>query len=391
MSQHQNKKLDSPVIAAIVTGVFLVIATIVTGIFSLLSPKDNPPSSECSASVPERTYLYGTDPHYYQLDTFFSSLNCETIQDTTIYDTFRKDIYFKALSRLENKIPHSIDPDYFIKDSKKIIIDAKGQPRVDVPGFNNLIGVFKDGIKKGTNGNMEYYVITRIPKRARDLYPEGYERISRIIDQAWNGSEQDLNVIYEIIKNDEGIERKIKVIAVEYKLYLLLIKDYLFLRLADIPVELPPEFPKAEYELTSEQELVLRLITLSWIEEQIKRPYNKGKKFIILCKGSSTAEPVQSPIPYNMSGCWNPNNTPVYLEDKYDCQHINNTIQATKGDTDGNIQLSYARAYSGISYIQNNLFSLGDERKEKLKNISFAYQGLGVKDKRTIVIELIEQ
>ncbi|HMP26291.1 MAG TPA: hypothetical protein PKC76_19335 [Saprospiraceae bacterium] len=391
MSQHQNKKLDSSVIVAIVGGVFSVIVAVVTGIFSLSPLKNNHPSSECSASVHERPYHYGIDPHYYQLDTFFFTLNCETIQDTTTYDTFRKNRYFTILVGLKNKIPHSIDPDYFIKDSKKIIIDAKGQPRVDVPGFNNLIGVFKDGIKKGSNGNMEYYVITRIPKRARDLYPERYENISKIIGEPWNDSEQDISAIYKIITSEAGIKSEIKVIAEEYKLYLLLIKDYLFLRLADIPVELPPEFPKAEYELTDEQELVLRLITLSWIEEQIKRPYNKGKKFTVLCKGSSTAERVQSPIPYNMSGCWNQNNTPVYLGDKYDCQRINNTIQTTKGDTDGNIQLSYARAYSGIAYIQNNLFSLGDERKEKLKNISFAYQGLGVKDKRTIVIELIEQ
>lgn len=399
MSQQQSKKPNSSnsnVKGQIIATAGVIIVAIVTGVFGLLDePPTDPKPPTCNLRIGDSIHEHGIDPHYYQLDTFFYSLDCITVQDTAAFVSFKQVKYFQALDSLKkkNKVPHSIDLDYFIKDSKDIVF-AKGQPRVGgIPGFHNLIAVFKDGIKKDSNGMMGYYIITRIPKRARDLYPSPYEELYKIINEKLEGGEHDLDSIYELISKiskDERIKQKITAIAVEYKLYLFLIKDYLFLQLADMMGSTEMEFPKAEYELTYEQEFALRFL-ISALEKKLEAPYNNDKKFTILCKGSSSPEPVQNSISYNMPGCWDQNSTTVYLGQKHKCQPIGQYIQPIAKDKDGNLQLSYARAYSGISYLQENLFSSGDDRAEKLKNISFAYQGLGVKDRRTIVITLIEQ
>lgn len=396
MNQQQNKKpnsSDSNVKVQIIATAGVIIVAIVTGVFGLLgeSPTDPKPPT-CNPRIYDSIHEHGIDRHYYQLDTFFYSLDCITVQDTAAFVSFKQVKYFQALDSLKkkNKVPHSIDLYYFIKHSKDVVFTG-GQPRVRIPGFNNLIAVFKDGIKKDSNGMMAYYIITRIPKRARDLYPSPYEDLYKIINENLEGGEHDLDSIYELISKDERIKQKITAIAVQYKLYLFLIKDYLFLQLADM-MDSPKikDFPKAEYEFTQEQEFALRFL-ISALEKKLEAPYNKDKKFTILCKGSSSPEPVQNSISYNMPGCWDQDSTPVYLGQKHKCQPIGQYIQPIAKDKDGNLQLSYARAYSGITYLQENLFSSSDSRAEKLKKISFAYQGLGVKDRRTIVITLIEQ
>lgn len=280
------------------------------------------------------------------------------------FNNYRKKAMQKALSSIEFPINININKLLQIQqnsyDKNKLLNEEYFVNKILAP-VEEIYSYEVNDICK-----MSYALRLRTPKDANLFFPKDLNQFiknaiikcpefSRIRE---NSLERKINLadIYKCLKDDEDFYKDLKEKLTKYeKLF-----EYVDFGFPDlISKESNIYFASGEYKINGLYAMIISFILDSFEETIVK---SGNKKYKIQAIGYTDTTPVTSIIPYFDGSGYSENLSPIIVG-----QEVNKI-----GDSiTENFELSYARAYSAINYIMNNI----DQDLVKRFDIDFEYVG----------------
>lgn len=339
------------------------------------------------------------ESQYLSADTqfFHVSTSTETIdfssKDTSIstedfFNEIQLPTFYKALDELKPKIIVPVNEPLLLEYLKKA--NEEGSLLTDKKITGNLITIreyFPEEtikLKIPDVCEFEYKVELLTPENIENLLPR---KVYQTITQALNLCSEfqkalknplnepvNLSEIYKCLEDNPEFLNELKKIIEDYETYFKIVDTGLNWLISDNKIY----FEKGEYKISG----VYAIIIDKLLKEYEKFIRNNPDQYIITCVGFADPSPIDSKygIKYLSYGYFDPNSKPIPYKNGISLggERIESFI---KGNNLGNEKLSYARAFSGIQYIEDNF-------NEKLKNderikIDFHYKGEGVDVEQT--------
>ena len=361
-----------------------ILAAII-GMFTIRCDKEiiTPPAPYCNVTIDNKPLLnIDLAPEFYHIysdEIILDSYSLSEKGANDHFDSIRTATFKQLVEKAKKKFPFPIDEDLFESyqeeyySNRKLVNTEKG--------MDNLLK-FKEKIVHSEDSKKCTYTITLYsPKMKMDVLPMAqiilpYVESTTAFKHFNSNLSVNISLVVEELLANEKLERQ---------LVRALQRDEGLLKVLKIHIPLNDEanykllihklltFSSSKYELEYLHEIIIDQFAHKLRSNLLKNP---NGKFVIQCKGYADTSQISGPIPYDGdSHC-----DERCREDHNHCTLETKTLDFadSSGKAIGkhiycNNQLSYARAYEGIKYLQQKLTAL----KINKKNITFQYQGLG--------------
>lgn len=352
----------------------------------------NVPVNPCQAYLEEIRSKIGmqyvsADTQFFHVATHKEKVDFSTKDTSVSLEEFFNEVqisnFYKALDELKSKIIVPINEPLLLQYLEHA--NEKGNILAGKNISGNLISFreyFPDEAIKFKLPDIcefEYKAELLTPTSIENLLPR---RIYQTITKALSMCDEfqkalrtplnepiNLSEIYKCLEGNPDFLKELKSIIKEYEAYFKIVDTGLDWLVSDNKVY----FGRGEYKISG----VYAIIIDKLLKEYERYIRNNPDQYVITCVGFADPNPIDNKygIEYLSNGYFDPNLRPIIYQNGINSggEKIDRLI---KGNEYGNEKLSYARAFSGIQYIEENF-------NEKLRNdkrvkIEFQYRGGGV-------------